>query len=106
MQIRTPAPVRDCISLSMPGKHSAHRCVASLLLLAFIMILPQRGLGLGQPKYVEISPAANNFRLAGEGRAATIFVDSSDYPGVARAARDLQEDIFSSQRMQSSHSRR
>ena len=34
------------------------------------------------------------FRLAVDGTAAPILVDEGDHPGVRRAARDLQEDVF------------
>ena len=35
----------------------------------------------------------SGFRVVGEGRVAPIYVDSNDYPGVIRAARDLSADI-------------
>ncbi|MBB4128641.1 hypothetical protein GGR77_003971 [Xanthomonas translucens] len=37
--------------------------------------------------------ANNAFRLAGGGGVAPIHVDAQDFPGVARAARDLAEDV-------------
>jgi hypothetical protein len=56
--------------------------------------LPSRGFSIGQPKYVVTSPALNSFRLVHEGTAATLYADPNDYPGVVRAAHDLQADIF------------
>jgi hypothetical protein len=43
---------------------------------------------------VETNPAPNSFRLVHQGAAAKLYVDTADYPGVVRAARDLQADIF------------
>jgi len=37
--------------------------------------------------------ANNAFRLAGQGGVAPVHVDAQDFPGVARAARDLAEDV-------------
>ena len=76
---------------SMPRRFRGCSLFAFLLLLA---ALPFQGHALGQPKYVETAPAAASFRLVQAGRSAQIFVDADDYPGVARAARDLQADIF------------
>ena len=48
---------------------------------------------LGQTRYVEFAATPGSVRLASNGTAAPIVVDSQDYPGVLRAARDLQTDI-------------
>jgi len=48
---------------------------------------------LGQKRYVEFTPSPGAIRLAGKFVAAPIVLDSQDYPGVLRAARDLQGDI-------------
>ena len=48
---------------------------------------------LGQTRYVEFTTSPGAIRLSGNGVAAAIVVDSQDYPGVLRAARDLQTDI-------------
>jgi hypothetical protein len=48
---------------------------------------------LGQTRYVEFAATPGAIRLAGGGGAATMLTDSQDYPGVLRAARDLQTDI-------------
>ncbi|HEY0945227.1 MAG TPA: glycosyl hydrolase 115 family protein [Opitutaceae bacterium] len=39
------------------------------------------------------APAENRFPLAGRDAAAPLWLDGSDWPGVLRAARDLQADI-------------
>jgi len=48
---------------------------------------------LGQTRYVEFEAKPGAFVLFDEGVAAPILLDSKDYPGVIRAARDLQADI-------------
>src|SRR5260370_23854362 len=48
---------------------------------------------LGQTRYVEFATTRGSVRLASEGTAAPIAVDSQDYPGVLRAVRDLQMDV-------------
>jgi hypothetical protein len=48
----------------------------------------------GHERFVAFAPAANACRLAAEGVAAPIIVDSLDYAGVRRAAADLQADVF------------
>jgi hypothetical protein len=64
------------------------------LLLIAAAIFPSRGFCIGQPKYVETTPAFSSLRLVHEGSAAMLYVDADDYAGVVRAARDLQSDIF------------
>jgi hypothetical protein len=48
---------------------------------------------LGQPPYVTASPGRGSFPLVTSGRAATLVVDSADWPGVVRAVSDLQADV-------------
>src|SRR5437763_8809870 len=48
---------------------------------------------LGQTRYVEFAALPGSLRLVSAGVAAPILLDSQDYPGVLRAARDLQTDI-------------
>ncbi len=62
--------------------------------LLLCMLLPCRGLALGRPPYVQTAPVAGGFPLVREGRATKFYVDAGDYPGVVRAAHDLQADIF------------
>ena len=68
--------------------------IAPWLLLLAPVLIPLHGLALGQPQYVETTPDLNSFRLVHQKAAAKLYVDSGDYHGVARAARDLQADIF------------
>jgi hypothetical protein len=48
---------------------------------------------LGGPRYVETSPHLGAFALVANGSAATVRVDAADWPGVQRAAYDLQADV-------------
>jgi hypothetical protein len=66
---------------------------AGLFVSVCLLLTPRPGLALGQPKIIEPTPAAGSLRLVQSGSAAPIAVDSADYPGVLRAARDLQADI-------------
>ncbi len=49
--------------------------------------------GLGAPRYVESVPLPGAFPLMENGTTATLRVDPADWPGVQRAARDLQADV-------------
>ncbi len=68
--------------------------VAPLFLLALPSLFPLHCVALGQPRYVEFTPASTSFRLVDQQVAATLYVDAGDYPGVVRATHDLQADIF------------
>lgn len=43
--------------------------------------------------YVQLTDSDNAFKLSSDGRAATLYSDQNDYPGVIRALKDLQQDI-------------
>jgi hypothetical protein len=88
MHFRTPLQL--LFLLRRPG----FKVVAPWLLLLAITIFPQRCISLGQPKYIETTPASGSFRLVHRGSAAMLYADAGDYAGVARAARDLQADVF------------
>jgi Glycosyl hydrolase family 115/Gylcosyl hydrolase family 115 C-terminal domain len=64
-----------------------------LLVLICSAFLCSNAFGLGQTQYVETTNARGNFVIAESRRAAAIYADSADYPGVSRAASDLQSDI-------------
>jgi hypothetical protein len=68
--------------------------IAPWLLLLAPVLFPLHSLALGQPRYMETTPDSNSFRLVHRRAAAKLYVDGGDYPGVARAARDLLADIF------------
>src|SRR5678809_767456 len=50
-------------------------------------------LTIGQVSYVANSPSAGSFPLVQGQQAASLYVDSADWPGVVRAAGDLQSDV-------------
>ena len=50
-------------------------------------------LTIGQAPYVASSAGAGSFPLVQGQQAATLYVDSADWPGVVRATADLQADI-------------
>src|SRR5580693_8691014 len=59
----------------------------------FLMFVPRHSLALGQEQYVEEVSSRGCFPIVQENTAATICVDSNDYPGVVRVANDLKTDI-------------
>jgi hypothetical protein len=71
-------------------------CISATFLLSLLALtlFPLHSLALGQPRYVQTTPVPDSFRLVDQGAAAKLYADADDYPGVARAARDLQADIF------------
>ncbi len=62
-------------------------------LILYLILSPVRLWALGQPQYVKTTPAPASFPLAHNGTAARLNVDPDDWPGVVRAAHDLQSDI-------------
>jgi hypothetical protein len=75
----------------MPG--SVRSFSLSLSRLVLILALCTQLHAIGQPRYVEEKCVAGCFTLANETTLATIIVDPKDYPGVVRAANDLQADV-------------
>ncbi len=70
------------------------RCPLRLAALALLLALaPARSFALGQPQYVTTTHVPGGFALAQNGTAAKLYVDPADWPGVLRAAGDLQQDI-------------
>ena len=65
------------------------------VLVAFVLALvcATSIYALGQTRYVEFAASLGAIRVAGDGVAAPIIVDSQDWPGMLRAARDLQTYI-------------
>jgi hypothetical protein len=55
---------------------------------------PAAAQAINEQRFVEFTPTARAVRLAGSGSAAPVIVDSLDFPGVRRAAADLQADVF------------
>ena len=70
------------------------RITKRLLFLPLLVLFSAlAAFALGEPKYVESAPSAGSFAIVRQGSVARIYVDSGDYPGVTRAAGDLQADI-------------
>jgi hypothetical protein len=65
----------------------------ALLLLLLIFIGRSHGLALGQVQYVADVPGLGSFPLVQKSIVAGLCIDSNDWPGVVRAAGDLQTDI-------------
>ena len=63
------------------------RCLVLLALLA------PNAFAIGQQRYILDRPAPGAFPIVQSKAAAPIYVDTGDWPGVARAASDLQSDI-------------
>lgn len=57
------------------------------------VLLPRSAGAIGQQRFVEFAPAPGDFPIAASGSVASIYVDSRDFPGVIRAAGDLQADL-------------
>jgi hypothetical protein len=62
------------------------------LLLLGLLSLSRNSFALGEVRYVENHPGPGSFALVGTD-TATILVDTNDWPGVIRAAHDLQVDV-------------
>ena len=65
----------------------------TIFLVLSLLLFCRDGLALGQPRYIENAPRPGSFAIANKKNLATICVDASDYPGVIRAATDLQADV-------------
>jgi hypothetical protein len=63
------------------------------LIFALVTVAALPCFGLGEPQHVTATAAKGSFPLAHDGAAARLWVDAGDWPGVIRAARDLQADV-------------
>jgi hypothetical protein len=72
---------------------SKHLCRALILVVGLVAIA-DAGSPLAHRAYVEYRPNPGWFPLVQAERAATIVVDAQEWPGVTRAARNLQRDIL------------
>ncbi len=65
------------------------------LLLSIVIWLPACAAhaAFGETPYVSFQPEARGVAVFANGRASALLVDSADYAGVVRAARDVQADI-------------
>src|SRR5262245_31195864 len=67
--------------------------VAFVLSIALIAVKPADSPAIGQTPYVSNVASGGSFTLAAGKTTATIYVDANDWPGVIRAAGDLQSDV-------------
>lgn len=64
-----------------------------VLVSAVVSAVPKDLLAIGRSRYIELTAGRGSFPLVGPRGAAPIYVDAADWPGVIRAASDLQADI-------------
>lgn len=60
---------------------------------AIWLLLARTALALSTAQLVGFAPVGDGFALVHDGQAAPLWLDAADYPGVLRAAHDLQADI-------------
>ncbi|MEK7780334.1 MAG: glycosyl hydrolase 115 family protein [Verrucomicrobiota bacterium] len=63
------------------------------LILVATLCLADSALALTTNSFVSAKRSSDSFPIVAKGKAASIFVDVSDWPGVVRVAKDLQTDI-------------
>jgi hypothetical protein len=69
-----------------------NRLCLPLIGLCVCSFLP-RGFALGLAPFVETVNTRDSFAIVQDHRAATLWVNSNDFPGVLRAAEDLRKDV-------------
>jgi hypothetical protein len=69
-----------------------NRLCFPLIGLCVCSFLP-RGFALGLAPFVETNNTKDSFAIVQDHRQATLMVDSTDFPGVLRAAEDLRKDV-------------
>jgi hypothetical protein len=77
----------------MKRKLVSARAVNTALPCFLCILWPSVLVGLGQERYVELSPSPRSFQVAASGHCAQISLDASEFPGVIRAGNDLQADV-------------
>jgi hypothetical protein len=65
----------------------------ALAIAACIVLLQVPLFALGQRRYVSTTPVPGSFSIVHEKSVAGVYVDATDFPGVARAADNLRHDI-------------
>jgi len=59
-----------------------------------LLTLADFSFAIGQERYVQDTKPDGGFSIVQDNSTATLYVDSSDFPGVIRTFNDLQADIF------------
>ena len=87
---RPPSQGLNCGYLSLAS--SVYKM--SVLLIVYLLATPVLcALTIGEDRYVEFAYGPGDFSVVTRGAAATLYVASTDFPGVVRAVGDLQADI-------------
>jgi hypothetical protein len=75
--------------------HNPSRRRASILLFVAYLLWssPVGAQTIGENRYVDFAYHAGEFSIAARSAVASLYVDSTDFPGVVRAVGDLQSDI-------------
>jgi hypothetical protein len=74
------------------GRYPTTR-LSVLALGALLMLAPRPGHAIGQTQYVIYKGMPGAFSVVEGTQAADIYTDGADWPGVARAAADLRDDV-------------
>ncbi|MCB2409717.1 glycosyl hydrolase 115 family protein [Hymenobacter lucidus] len=78
---------------SHPARTAGRVWLVLLAMLTAFTAQAQKTAGQFTPTYVSADKGKNGFPLAAAGKTAALYASNSDWPGVLRAARDLQADI-------------
>ncbi len=78
--------------LSLGVGAAGRRAAVAFILLLALTAAPV-GAAIGEAKVVRFAAAAANMPLVAAGAAAPLYIEQGDWPGVRRAAADLQADI-------------
>ena len=76
-----------------PARQLTVAPTVALVALAATILAPRADAAIGGPPVVSFAPSKGALALVEENRATPICVDAGDWPGVLRAAGDLQADI-------------
>jgi hypothetical protein len=76
-----------------PASRRLCRGWCARIVVFFFLLVPTPVLAIGQERYVDTTNKPGNFVIVASNRAAPLYVDPNDYPGVVRAVHDLQADI-------------
>jgi hypothetical protein len=80
-------------SLRAAFTRRARRWITRGVLAAALVGVSLNCFGLGERVYVKTTPSSGSFPLARDKATARLWVDPNDWPGVIRAAHDLQMDL-------------
>jgi hypothetical protein len=69
-------------------------CKSTLVIIVYLLVIPRlQALTISADRYVGFAYRDGDFSIVTRGAGATIYVESTDFPGVVRAVGDLQADI-------------